>query len=425
MTPPLNPTLLPTDDLPTDLLFDTVEEALDALKAGQLIIVADDEDRENEGDLVGVAELITTEQINFMAQHARGLICLAMDSALCDSLHLYQMVSQNEELMQTAFTVSIDGHPKYGVTTGISAWDRAKTIQLAVADGAVPGDLRRPGHIFPLRARPGGVLERVGQTEASVDLARLAGFKPAGVICEILNADGTMARRNELVDYAREHGLKFITVAQLVAYRLQRERMIERVSEARLPTIFGEFRVVGYRNRIDGSEHLALVMGDPTALSDSPAPLVRVHSECLTGDLLGSLRCDCGFQLHGALQQIAEAGRGALIYLRQHEGRGIGLLNKISAYALQDDGLDTVEANHKLGFKADLRQYGVGAQIMLDLGIREFRLLTNNPRKIKGLEGYGLSVTDRVPLITRPTTDNQSYLATKEAKLGHLLSVPH
>jgi 3,4-dihydroxy 2-butanone 4-phosphate synthase / GTP cyclohydrolase II len=414
--------------------FDTVEAALEALRRGELIIVADDEDRENEGDLVGVAEQITTEQINFMTQHARGLICLAMDGKLCDQLHLHQMVSHNEELMQTAFTISVDGHPKYGVTTGISAWDRAKTIQLAVADGAVPGDLRRPGHIFPLRARPGGVLERVGQTEASVDLARLAGFKGAGVICEILNEDGSMARRNELVAYAKQHRLKFITVAQLVAYRLRQERMIDRVSEARLPTVFGEFKVFGYRNVLDNSEHLALVMGDDlttppagtgeaTASStNKPAPLVRVHSECLTGDLLGSLRCDCGFQLHGALQQIAETGRGVLVYLRQHEGRGIGLLNKLKAYSLQDEGLDTVEANHKLGFKADLRQYGVGAQILLDLGITEFRLLTNNPRKIRGLEGYGLKMTDRLALITQPTSDNQLYLATKQAKLGHLLS---
>lgn len=421
MVPPLPDD--PSANLPTDVFFDSVESAIAALKQGQMVIVADDEDRENEGDLVCVAEHITPEAINFMAQHGRGLICLAMAPNLCDRLDLPQMVARNDEHMRTAFTVSIDAHQKYGVTTGISAWDRAKTIQIAVSDTVVPSDLRRPGHIFPLRARPGGVLERVGQTEASVDLARLAGCKPAGVICEILNPDGTMARRDDLFEFARHHKLKFITVAQLVAYRLQQESLVQRISEARLPTQFGEFNVVAFRSAMDGAEHLALTLGNLSATPQDPKPpLVRVHSECLTGDILGSLRCDCGFQLHAALRQIQTYGKGVLVYLRQHEGRGIGLANKIAAYALQDDGLDTVEANLKMGFPADLRQYGVGAQILLNLGVRDFCLLTNNPRKLRGLDGYGLKLIGRQALITDPTPYNATYLQTKRDKLGHLLS---
>lgn len=417
---------MPHDDTPPPHHgFDTIEDALVAIKRGEMVIVADDEDRENEGDLVCAAESITPDLINHMATYGRGLICLAMAPELCDKLDLHQMVSHNTEMLRTAFTVSVDAHPKYGVTTGISAADRAKTIQVAVANDAVPADLRRPGHIFPLRARPGGVLERVGQTEASVDLARLAGLKPAGVICEILNDDGTMARREDLFKFAQQHGLKFVTVAQLVAYRLSKERTVVRQSEAMLPTRFGEFRVIAYHNTLDDSEHLAIVKGELDAklddsLADKP-PLVRVHSECLTGDLLASLRCDCGFQLHAALEAIATYGKGAVVYLRKHEGRGIGLINKIKAYELQDHGQDTVEANLSLGFPADLRRYGVGAQILLDLGIREFNLLTNNPRKIKGLEGYGLKMLRRIPLQTPTTAENEGYLSTKASKLGHWL----
>lgn len=404
----------------SDFTFDSIEEALTALKAGRCVVLVDDEDRENEGDLVALADRITPETINFMAVEGRGLICLALTPERCKQLDLPQMVTQNEEIMQTAFTVSIDGHPKYGVSTGISASDRAKTIQLAVALDAKPSDLRRPGHIFPLRAKKGGVLERVGHTEASVDLARLAGALSAGVICEIMNEDGTMARRNELQAFAQHHGLPFISIAQLVSYRLGTETTIKRISTAKMPTRFGEFQIVAYENTLNESEHVALVK-IPDTFEGNETPLVRVHSECLTGDLLGSLRCDCGFQLHGALEQIADYGHGALVYLRQHEGRGIGLNNKIRAYALQDEGLDTVEANHKLGFKADLRQYGIGAQIIRDLGFHRFDLLTNNPRKIRGLDGYGLEIRQRVPLLKGVQEDNLFYLQTKKDKLGHLI----
>ncbi len=400
--------------------FSTVEEAIEAIKQGEMVIVADDEDRENEGDFVCAAEKVTPDMINFMATHGRGLICLTLTPEICTKLKLFQMVSQNTDPLGTAFTVSIDAHPRFDVTTGISAQDRAKTIQVAMADDAVPLDLRRPGHIFPLQAKPGGVLERVGQTEASMDLARLAGLKPAGVICEILKDDGTMARRDELHQIAKDHHMKFITVAQLIQYRLEHERMVRRVTTTKLPTRHGEFKVVGFKNNVDGSEHLALIMGDLKA-KDDKTPLVRMHSECLTGDLLGSLRCDCGFQLHDAMRQIAESGKGVLVYMRKHEGRGIGLLNKLKAYDLQDQGLDTVEANLEMGFPADLRHYGVGAQILLDLGLTEFNLLTNNPRKIKGLDGYGLTVKERIPLLEGKLPENEFYLKTKQSKLGHIL----
>lgn len=397
--------------------FDTVEEAIDAIRAGEIVIVADDEDRENEGDLVCAASKITPESVNFMAQHGRGLICVALTEDRADALDLQLMTERNTDPQRTAFTVSVDAELKYGVTTGISAQDRAKTIEVLIDPDAEPTDLRRPGHIFPLRAKKGGVLRRVGQTEASVDLARLAGLPPAGVICEILNEDGTMARRPELQRIAEKHDLRFITVAQIVAYRLAKERLVKRVADANLPTQFGNFRVIGYENVIDGREHIALVKGDIEGKEDV---LVRMHSECLTGDVFGSQRCDCGQQLASALAQIQAEGQGAVVYLKQ-EGRGIGLLNKIRAYELQDRGMDTVEANEHLGFKADLRDYGIGAQILLDLGLHSIRILTNNPRKVVGLVGYDLKITDRVPIKMVPGEFNAAYLDVKRDKLGHLL----
>ena len=400
------------------MTFGTIDQAIDDLKNGKIVIVADDEDRENEGDLVCAAELVTPEMINFMTLRGRGLICLALTGDRCDQLGLPQMTDRNTEDQATAFTVSVDAERRFGVTTGISASDRATTIHVAINPATVPSDLRRPGHIFPLRARPGGVLQRVGQTEASVDLARLAGLVPAGVICEILNADGSMARRPELEVFAKEHGLTFITVAQLVAYRLRTEQLVHRVAEARLPTEFGEFTVIAYRNDVDKAEHLALVKGEVAGLSNV---LVRMHSKCLTGDVFGSQRCDCGPQLHAAMELVAQEGRGVIVYLDQ-EGRGIGLLNKIRAYALQDSGADTVQANQRLGFAPDLRNYGIGAQILRDLGLSSIRVMTNNPRKLVGLEGYGLEIVERVPLLASPTQDNAGYLRTKRDKLGHLLA---
>ena len=397
----------------------TVAQAIADIRAGKLVIVADDEDRENEGDLVGAADQVTPEMINFMATHGRGLICLTLMPERCQALGLPPMAEQNTEAHETAFTVSVDAAKRFGVTTGISAADRAATIRVAIDPATVPADLRRPGHVFPLRARPGGVLQRVGQTEASVDLARLAGLYPAGVICEILSADGTMARRPELERFAARHGLTFITVAQLVEYRLATERLVHRVAEARLPTPFGEFRIIGYRNDVDSAEHVALVYGD---VQGEPAVLVRMHSKCLTGDVFGSARCDCGWQLHSAMRMIAQEGRGVVVYLDQ-EGRGIGLVNKLKAYELQDAGHDTVTANEKLGFKADLRNYGIGAQILLDLGLSSIRILTNNPMKLIGLEGYGLEIVERVPIVPPPSNENQSYLDVKRDKLGHFL--PH
>ncbi|HZI99782.1 MAG TPA: bifunctional 3,4-dihydroxy-2-butanone-4-phosphate synthase/GTP cyclohydrolase II [Gemmatimonadaceae bacterium] len=396
----------------------TVEQAIADVKAGKLIIVADDEDRENEGDLICAAQHISPELVNFMIKKAGGWICLALTGERADQLQLPQQSKENTEEQRTAFTVTIDAAARFGVTTGISAQDRAKTIRVAVDPATVPADLRRPGHISPLRARDGGVLQRVGHTEAAVDLARLAGLYPAGVVCEILNEDGTTARRPQLEKFAREHNLTFISVAQLVAYRLQSERLVHRVAEARLPTEFGVWRVVGYRNDVDSHEHIALVLGDVKDSDDSV--LVRMHSKCLTGDVFHSLRCDCGWQLHTAMKTISEEGRGVIVYLDQ-EGRGIGLLNKLKAYELQDTGADTVEANEQLGFKPDLRNYGIGAQILLDLGLKRIRPLTNNPRKLVGLEGYGLVVDERVAIVPPATDENAGYLDAKREKLGHLL----
>jgi 3,4-dihydroxy 2-butanone 4-phosphate synthase / GTP cyclohydrolase II len=397
--------------------FDRVEDAIEAVRRGEMIIVADDEDRENEGDLVMAAAAVTPSHINFMTKHGRGLICVAVTNERADELDLPLMTDKNTDPQGTAFTVSVDAHRRFGVTTGISAHDRAKTIEVLLDQATTPADLRRPGHIFPLRAKPGGVLRRVGQTEASVDLAELAGFPPVGVICEILDADGTMARRPQLEEFAKKHGLRFITVAQLVSYRLTKTRIIERVAEADLPTEFGDFRVFGYQSVLDGREHLALVKGDPTGKANV---LVRMHSECMTGDVFASKRCDCGEQLVAAMRQIEEEGLGAVVYLRQ-EGRGIGLANKLRAYKLQDEGMDTVEANAQLGFRPDLRDYGIGAQILLDLGLHSIRLLTNNPRKIVGLDGYDIEVTGREPLKVEPGEHNVRYLDTKRAKLGHIL----
>lgn len=402
-------------------IFDTVEEAIESFKQGKPVLVADDEDRENEGDLICSAQMITPDLINFMASECRGLICLAISQETAKQLELTQMVQKNTESAQTAFTQSIDGAAKFGVTTGISAFDRAKTIQIAIDKNARPNDLRRPGHIFPCVAKAGGVLERTGHTEASVDLARLAGHTPAGVMCEILNPDGTMARRDELKEFAKKYGIKFITVAQLIAHRLKTERFVTREAQATLPTQFGDFKVYGYLNNLTGQEHVALVKDDgPQSETADKTPLIRVHSECLTGDVFHSLKCDCNSQLHTAMKMIDKHGRGAVIYLRDHEGRGIGLINKIKAYSLQEKGQDTIEANISLGFEPDLRDYGVGAQIILDLGYNDFNLITNNPKKIVGLKGYGLTVNKMVNLEAEINRHNQRYVETKKEKMNHL-----
>ena len=397
------------------MAFGTVEQALKDIAAGRFVIVADDEDRENEGDLICAAQLATPEMVNFMIR-AGGMVCLALTPSRCMQLDLAPMVELNTDEHRTAFTVSIDAAPRFGVTTGISAQDRATTIRIAVDPATVASDLRRPGHVHPLRAREGGVLQRVGHTEAAVDLARLAGLYPAGVICEILNADGTTARRPQLEVFAAQHGLTMVTVAQLVAHRLQTERLVHREAEARLPTERGVWRIIGYRNDVDSHEHVALAYGD---VQGAENVLVRMHSKCLTGDVFHSQRCDCGWQLDEAMRLIVEEGRGVIVYLDQ-EGRGIGLINKLRAYALQDAGADTVEANEQLGFKPDLRNYGIGAQILLDLEVKSIRPMTNNPRKLVGLEGYGMRVEQPVPLVQPTTAENAGYLATKRLKLGHL-----
>lgn len=401
----------------TDFKFDNIKDAIEDFKNGKPIIVADDEDRENEGDLICSGQMITPDIINFMAQEARGLICLAISHEIAEKLDLPQMVEQNTERMKTAFTLSIDASEKYGVTTGISAYDRAKTIEVALAPDAQPSDLRRPGHLFPCVARRGGVLERIGHTEAVVDLAKLSGHTPAGAMCEIMTADGHMARRDELRKFADKHNIKFITVADLIAYRLETEKLIERSAVADLPTAFGHFQIYGYTNLLTGDEHVAVVKDDDS----EKIPLIRVHSECFTGDVLHSLRCDCNAQLHKALEMIEEYGRGAVVYMRNHEGRGIGLVNKIKAYALQDKGQDTIDANLSLGFPEDLRDYGVGAQIIRDLGFNNFKLLTNNPKKIIGLKGYGLTIHDVVNIKTEVNKFNERYLTTKKEKMHHML----
>ncbi len=399
-------------------MISTIEEALEDIRQGKMVILVDDEDRENEGDLTMAAEKVTPEAINFMAKYGRGLICLTLTEEKLNALRLPMMVSENTSRFQTAFTVSIDA--RKGVTTGISAADRATTILTAIRDDAKPEDLVTPGHVFPLRAREGGVLVRTGQTEGSVDLARLAGLKPAGVICEIMNEDGTMSRMPDLQIFAQKHGLKIITIADLIKYRLHKERLVRRIAEAKIPTKYGGlFTAIAYENDVDPFHHLALVKGD---IRPDDEVLVRVHSQCLTGDVFGSKRCDCEEQLHQAMAMVEKEGKGVIVYMRQ-EGRGIGLVNKLRAYCLQDLGKDTVEANEALGFQADMRDYGIGAQILVDLGLRKIRLMTNNPRKIKGLEGYGILVVERVPIETKPNQENIEYLKTKAKKMGHILSI--
>ena len=397
--------------------FDSIEDAIEDFKAGKPIIVADDEDRENEGDVIVSAQMVTPEIVNFLASEVRGLICLAISPDIARKLELPQMVDQNTEGMKTAFTVSIDADEKYGVTTGISAYDRAKTVEVAIAPDALPSDLRRPGHLFPCVARQGGVLERTGHTEAVVDLAKICGHTCAGLMCEVMAPDGHMARRDYLREFADRYDLKFITVAQLIAYRLNSEQLVTREAEADLPTKYGDFKLIGYKNQLNGHEHVALVKDD----GSDKIPAVRVHSMCLTGDIFHSLKCDCNSQLHNALRYIEDYGKGAVVYLTDHEGRGIGLCNKIKAYKLQEQGQDTIEANISLGFKSDLRDYGTGAQIIRDLGYKEFNLITNNPKKVIGLEGYGLKINDIIKVESEVTPYNKRYLETKKERMHHTL----
>jgi len=399
-------------------MVNRIEEALEDIREGKMVILVDDEDRENEGDLAMAAENVTAEAINFMSKYGRGLVCLSLTEERLNELHLPMMVSDNTSLFQTAFTISIDARKR--VTTGISAADRATTILTAIDERSQPEDLVSPGHIFPLKAQRGGVLVRTGQTEGSVDLARLAGKKPAGVICEVMNEDGTMARMPDLEIFSQKHGLKIVTIADLIKYRLHKESLVRRIATAKLPTKYGGmFTAIAYENDVDSFHHVALVKGD---IRPEDALLVRVHSQCLTGDVFGSKRCDCEEQLHASMAMVEKEGKGVIVYMRQ-EGRGIGLANKLKAYCLQDMGKDTVEANEALGFKADMREYGIGAQILVDLGLQKIRLLTNNPKKIIGLEGYGIEVVERVPIETKPLKENIEYLMTKAKKMGHLLSI--